>query len=302
VALLIQLVNQPAALTIFTPAYNRAHLLPRLFDSIAGQVPVGSAVEWLVIDDGSTDDTQAVLAVFAEQRPDLVRYMYTSNGGKHRAINLAARTARGDWLMIVDSDDLVVEGAVSNVVTQIASIRSEPSVGLMRALRRFPGNSEAPTKFRIPSNPCHYWQWLARQRTFDSAEVIARSVLIKYPFPDHPGERFMAEGWLWCSLDKNYLTFFVDRPWVECYYQPDGLSAGIRRIRAESPLSAMDVYAEMLAVPLPWKLRARWAANWWRYRFHAGRRSKDRRSTAPASRLLAPVGWLLFLRDNASAR
>ena len=290
--------HQSLLLTIFTPTYNRAHLLPRLFDSIAGQVPVGSPVEWLVIDDGSTDDTQAVLAGLANQRPDLVRLLVVSNGGKHRAINLAALRARGDWLMTVDSDDLVVEGAVSNVVTQIAAIRSEPSVGLIRALRRFPGNDQAPTKFRIPSNPCYQWQWLARQHGFDSTDVIPRAILTKYPFPDHPGERFMAEGWLWSSLDKHYLTLFVDRPWVECHYQSDGLSARSQRIRAESPLSAMDVYAAMLATPLPRKLRARAAINWWRYRAHAWRRNKKPRIGARPSLLFAPFGWWLSWRDE----
>jgi glycosyltransferase involved in cell wall biosynthesis len=300
VALLTELINRPAVLTIFTPAYNRAHLLPRLFDSIAGQVPVGSPVEWLVIDDGSTDDTQAVLAGLANQRPDLVRWLVVSNGGKHRAINLAARTARGDWLMIVDSDDVVVEGAVSDVVAQVAAIQEKTSVRIIRALRRFPQNDKAPTKFRVPSNPCYYWQWSAWQRTFDSADVIPRAILSKYPFPDHPGEWFMAEGWLWSSLDKDYLTFFVDRPWVECYYQPDGLSARSQRIRAESPLSAMDVYAAMLATPLPWKLRARAAINWWRYRAHAWRRKKKPRIGARPSLLFAPLGWWLSWRDENS--
>ena len=82
-------------LTIFTPAFNRAELLPRLFESIQSQVPEGAPVEWLVIDDGSSDETPTDLASFESLRADLARSVRVENGGKHRAINRAASLARG---------------------------------------------------------------------------------------------------------------------------------------------------------------------------------------------------------------
>lgn len=283
-------------LTIFTPAYNRAHLLPRLFDSIKSQVDSGDPVEWLVIDDGSSDDTEAVLARFASERPDLVRFVRVENGGKHRAINRAARLARGEWIMIVDSDDRLADGAIRQVLETIRLIESDPRVGLLRALKHFP-ELDSRHRFEVQDNPCQHIDWVRSQQPFDTAEVIRRTALQTHPFPDFPGERFMAEGWLWHRLDRTHLTFFVERAWVECFYQDEGLSASSRRIRANSPYSAMEVYAAMLESGLPMRLRVRTSINWWRYHFHANRHTTFI-SPFRVPVAFAPLGWFMFLHDK----
>lgn len=292
--------NEPAkvVLTIFTPAYNRADLLPRLFESIASQVQPGDPVEWLIIDDGSTDDTTAVLQQFQRTRPDLVRYQSVENGGKHRAINRAAQLAQGAWVMIVDSDDLLLPQAVSSAMAVIQSVDSDPSIGLIRGLKHFP---EKPTErsFSVPQNPGTHAQWVSAQPTWDTAEVVRRSALQQHPFPDFPGERFMAEGWLWHALDRSHLTYFINQAWIECFYQADGLSASSRRIRVDAPEGAMAVYGEMLASPLPWRLRVRAGINWWRFRFHAADNGIKAANMQQAPLWLAALGWLAYRRDRA---
>lgn len=284
-------------LTIFTPAYNRAGLLPRLFASIKAQVAPGDPMEWLVIDDGSKDDTPAVLAAFAAERPDLVRCVRVANGGKHRAINRAADAARGQWVMIVDSDDRLAAGAVAQVLKSIAEVGANPAIGALRALKRFPELS-VEHHLDVPRNPCRHIEWCSRQHTFDTAEVIRRDALQLHPFPDFAGERFMAEGWLWHELDKTHLTFFVDSPWVECFYQEEGLSASSRAIRANSPYGAMAVYAAMVQAGLPLRGWMRSSINWWRYRFHARSQRKPVGRPAGVSAALSPLGWLMYRYDR----
>lgn len=284
-------------LTIFTPAYNRGDLLVRLFDSIQSQVSAVSLVEWLVIDDGSSDDTPGVLASFERLRPDLVRSFRVENGGKHRAINRAARLARGAWVMIVDSDDFLAEGAVASILGHLDEIDGNRNVGLLRGLKRFP-EKESSHRFIQTHEPSTHARWVATQSTFDSTEVIRTEALRLHPFPEFEGERFMAEGWLWHSLDRTHLTKFVNEAWVTCFYQAGGLSASSRKIRAQSPRGAMAVYEAMLSSPLPWALRIRASANWWRYRLHA----RDRGARAPhvprALRFAAPMGWWLYRQDR----
>lgn len=284
-------------LTIFTPAYNRASLLPRLFDSVAGQVQAGDAVEWLVIDDGSTDNTPGVLANFAARRPGLVRYERVSNGGKHRAINRAAHLARGRWIMIVDSDDHLTPQAVANVRRAVAQIDADHQVGLVRGLRNFP-DLAVEHRFAIPANPCTHAKWVGAQASFDTAEVVRTVALRQHPFPDFEGERFMAEGWLWHSLDKTHLTKFVNEAWVTCYYQAEGLSANSQRIRAASPIGAMAVYAEMLQSPLPLHLSVRAAINGWRYWFHAKSKYGEALQPRMAPLWTVPLGWWLYRLDK----
>lgn len=284
-------------LTIFTPAYNRAELLPRLFRSIERQVTPGDRIEWLVIDDGSSDHTPSVLAAFAAERPDLVRHQRVANGGKHRAINRAAQLAQGDWLLVVDSDDLLADGALEHIRGLLDSVDGDARIGMVRGLRTFPEPGYA-THFEVPQNPGSHAAWISSQAGFDTAELLRKSALQAHPFPEHEGERFMAESWLWHALDKTHLVQFVDRAWVECFYQPDGLSAQSGIARARCPLGAMDVYMAIYQSKANWLVRARAAINWWRYRFHASARGVPADGSAHVPRYFAPVGWLLNRADR----
>ncbi len=153
-------------LTIFTPTFNRAELLPRLFQSIKQQLMPGEPLEWLIIDDGSSDNTPALLAAFSAERPDLVQHKRVANGGKHRAINLAARLARGEWILIVDSDDLLAEGALEKIRRALASVRGDARIGMVRGLRRFPEAGRAVDPFRRAAEP-----GLPRPMDFDAVRV-----------------------------------------------------------------------------------------------------------------------------------
>lgn len=283
-------------LTIFTPSWNRADLLPRLFRSIAKQADKVGVVEWLVIDDGSTDETGNVMAGFSSKRPDLVRYIRVENGGKHRAINRAAHEARADWIMLVDSDDEVAEGAISDVLSIIEKYHCKTSVGLIRGLSSFPEVGGQVFSFRPPCNPCYHWQWASAQKTFDSAHIFRRSALALHPFPEYEAERFMAEGWLYCDMDKTHEVLFVNRAWVNCWYQPGGLSDSALRVRLRSLRSTLDVYTSIRDSPAHWRVRARASVNWWRYWLHW----RDTGAAAP-QRILSPfalVGWMLYSRDR----
>lgn len=289
--------SENLTLTIFTPTFNRAHLLPRLFESIKSQVHQGDPVEWLVIDDGSTDGTVDVLEGFACERKDIVRSVHVENGGKHRAINLAAHIAHGNWVMIVDSDDRLVAGAVRQVLNTICLIESETQVGVLRALSVFP-ELASERSFELAENPCRHASWITNQRPFDSVDVVRRSALLLNPFPEFSGEDFMAESWLWHKLDRTHLTYFVNSRWLECFYQHDGLSANSNQIRALSPRGAMAVYAAMLDSRLPFRWRLRSSINWWRYHFHASYQNRGFAQESSASVNYAPFGWVMYLRDR----
>jgi glycosyltransferase involved in cell wall biosynthesis len=288
--------QEDIVLTIFTPAFNRAHLLPRLFDSIASQVSPGDLVEWLVIDDGSIDDTFNVLEHFAAQRPDLVRGLCVENGGKHRAINRAAREARGKWMMLVDSDDALVDGAVKSVFSAIERFASNSTIGLVRGLKVFPDRPRRRFEFVTSGVVMTHSQWISSQESFDSAELVRCTALRMYPFPEYPGEHFIAESWLWHALDETHRIVCLNEPWVRCWYQAEGLSANALKVRIKSPNGTLDVYEAIYRSSARFQLRARAAINWWRYRFHVG--SGGVRSRPHPSRIFVMPGVVLFMRDR----
>lgn len=125
-------------ITVFTPAYNRGYVLERLFDSLQKQTC--KEFEWLVIDDGSTDETKDLLSSFAQRANFPMRYRRQKNSGKHVAINRGAQLAKGEWFFIVDSDDWLPSDSIevnSRYIEQIADDPAFAGVSGVRARRRF---------------------------------------------------------------------------------------------------------------------------------------------------------------------
>ena len=114
-------------LTIFTATYNRAHLLPRLYDSLKRQQ--ATDFEWIVVDDGSSDDTAEVLSqIIKNENPFRIRFFQQKHGGKHRAVNYGIREAKGKYFMLLDSDDYLTENAVTLITKWVGTIENLPGM------------------------------------------------------------------------------------------------------------------------------------------------------------------------------
>ena len=108
-------------ITVFTPTYNRAYSLKRLFDSLVNQTY--KDFEWVIVDDGSTDNTEELVEYFQKQYTNfLILYKKTENGGKHRAINRGMKLVNGDMILFVDSDDWLRKDALEWIAKVEASI------------------------------------------------------------------------------------------------------------------------------------------------------------------------------------
>ena len=102
-------------LTVCTPTYNRAHTLPRLYESLVRQT--SQDFEWLVVDDGSTDNTRELVDGWVAEGRIRIRYVYKENGGKPSAHNLGVRLAAGELFFCVDSDDYLTDNAVELILS-----------------------------------------------------------------------------------------------------------------------------------------------------------------------------------------
>ena len=98
-------------ITVFTPTYNRAYTLERLYKSLLNQTSYD--FEWLIVDDGSTDNTSELIKSFQNNQLFDVRYYKQGNGGKHVAINKGVELAEGELFFIVDSDDYLTDDAIA---------------------------------------------------------------------------------------------------------------------------------------------------------------------------------------------
>jgi len=100
-------------ITVFTPTYNRAYILNRLYESLKKQS--SKSFLWLIIDDGSTDNTEELVNAWIRENIIEIRYYKQENGGKQRAHNKAVELCDTELFICVDSDDYLTENAIEGV-------------------------------------------------------------------------------------------------------------------------------------------------------------------------------------------
>lgn len=238
-------------ITVFTPTYNRAHTLERLHQSLLSQDCYD--FEWLIINDGSTDNTDELLEKWKQQStPFEIRCYNVDNGGKPRAINKALQLARGEYFFIVDSDDFLTHDAISFINSSFETLSSKnaPFIGISGirgGLDGTPLNGRpkiGKVKGYVDANNLERHELNLQA---DMAEVFYTKKLRNYKFPVWEGEKFTPEAVVWdrLALDGFKLRWF-DKVIYLCDYQPDGLSNSSWRLLRDNPMG----YAMLFNVQL----------------------------------------------------
>lgn len=228
-------------ITVFTSTYNRRQTLERLYQSLCGQTSF--EFEWLVVDDGSTDDTRDFIESL---RPVnfRIRYRYQEHGGKHRAINRGSRLAKGEWFFIVDSDDYITPHAIETLNKYLTGIEGNAVFCGVTALKiDLNGNIiESPCTYTILDTDFISYRTKYKMAG-DRAEVIRTSIMRDFPFPEIEGEKFCTEAVVWNRIAQRYLSRYINEKIYVCEYLPEGLSNNYEKIMNESPYCSM-IYAK----------------------------------------------------------
>ncbi|MCL2465435.1 MAG: glycosyltransferase family 2 protein [Micrococcales bacterium] len=287
-------------LTIVTPTYDRATTLPRLYDSLVAQTD--RRFTWIVVDDGSTDDTEQIVQGFAAQRRLDVTYVKQANGGKHTALNAGISRAASEATMIVDSDDWLTPDAVECVLARWPIVVEHGLAGIT-FLKGYSGTDVLGDAFlrdetiQDPKDVYFNKAGWFQATTGDKAEVFDTQLLKQTPFPVVPGERFMTEGVVWKQLWANHNMLFVNRIIYVAEYLPGGLTMSGRRLLIRNPRGAMlNARLAMTRGYAP-HVRLRNALLYTAYGYYAGKRPaeavQDSGHVALACATALP-GWLLF--------
>lgn len=289
-------------LTIFTPTYNRAHTLPRLLESLKNQTC--KDFEWLVIDDGSTDDTQRLFREWLEYDYGFnIRYEKTGNGGKNRAINKGIRYAEGRYFMILDSDDMLASDAVEFICKNMPDIESNESfigmsgkkadmatglpIGLNDKSYSEKGYIDCTNLERDRYNLCH-----------DMAEVFITERLRKYEFEVWPSEKFTPEEVVWnqMALDGYKLRWYNKITYL-CEYQPGGLSDSSWRLLRDNPMGYAMMWNQKLIIDCSILRLIKNSIQYSTCCLIAGEPRMIKKSNYPIlACILMPIAWLLYQR------
>ena len=211
-------------ITVFTPTYNRAHLLSNLYQSLLQQK--AEDFEWLVVDDGSTDGTEELVNQWIEEAAFTIRYFKKENGGKHTAINKGVQLAEGDLFFIIDSDDVLAEDALHKIKHYGEQIKKKEEICGIIGLSQYLGQE------KIVGDRFLYNEWevsfadvyLKYHLKGDKSVAFKTEVLQQYPFPEKQRIRFVFEAVVWHEMSKKYNVLALNKIVQFVEYQKSGVS------------------------------------------------------------------------------
>ena len=216
-------------ITVFTPTYNRAYIIENLYRSLQRQTY--KDFEWLIVDDGSSDNTEEVIKVWQEENNDFpIRYYKKENGGKCRAINYGVDFADGLLFFNVDSDDYLTDDALEKVAKWEEELPKNGKycgvVGNLGTSETETPNTPWPEPYRDASLLERYDEYTERPIDGERAWVFYTEIQKKYKYPEFEGENFITPAVTWNRMahDGYLVRIYDDIIWVY-EYQPDGLTA-----------------------------------------------------------------------------
>lgn len=248
--------------TILTPAYNRAYSLPRLYQSLKAQTD--RDFEWLVVDDGSVDDTRELIQGCIAEDAIPIRYIRKANGGKHDALNVGIAAIESPWTFIVDSDDYLAENAVERIrfyADRLPGCHARRKVASLCFLRAFPDgktNGEKPRDNEVVGNFIDR-RINSHDELADKAEVYLTQVLREHPFPVYPGERFLQENIVWIRIAFDYDMLFLNEAIYIGDYLADGLTKNVRKNKLRNPVGMYQNAALLMDPRFVWIVRIKGA-------------------------------------------
>lgn len=249
--------NNGLFITVFTPVYNRGYCVRNVYESLVEQS--FKNFEWLVINDGSTDNTDEVINSCIQEEKISIRYYKQSNGGQHRALNRAIELAHGYMLMIVDSDDDLKPFALERIKEYektISSISGFAGVAGLRCDR---------------AGKVIGMQWHDAQKDFidatnierykynillgDKAEAYYTNVLkMYYPIPEFENENDVEKGVLWNRIAAaNLRVRWFNEAIYNCEYLNDGMSKNIIKNYMKNMEGYLFYIKEFLNYDIGWK-------------------------------------------------
>ena len=266
-------------ISVVVPAYNYARLLPRALDSALPQLLDGE--ELLVVDDGSTDDTAAVLAGYAARLPSL-RALHQANAGPAAARNRGIREARGRYVLLLDADDELLPGALAALRE---AVRAAPEAGMVLGgqVSVYPDGRErarAPTPVPAAPVPELARRYLLEKRIAIShgCSLFRRDLLLQRPYPEalRSGEDIPVFTHLLVSAP----VAVTQAPIARIHKHADSLRHNREDGEAKAWLMVEEVFASLPASCQP--LRRRYQAQRYLSLFRAAQQAGD----APAARTL----------------
>ncbi|MBO4902142.1 MAG: glycosyltransferase family 2 protein [Lachnospiraceae bacterium] len=238
-------------LTVFTPTYNRRELLAKAYESLCMQTD--RSFVWLIVDDGSDDDTESLVKEWIREHKIEIRYDYCKNGGKMRAHNRGVALCDTEWFLCLDSDDILVPTAVEQILACESYLKDEKVAGIVAHKGRSETETLYDAAFPASGYSTLYGLYLKGFRG-ETTLVFKTEILRAYPFPEIAGEKYVPEDYIYDKIDENHVLYILPEILTVCELVSEGYTDRLKQIRDENP-RAWFLYYEQRARITPVSFR-----------------------------------------------
>lgn len=296
-------MNPIQKVTIFTPTYNRVNTLPRLYYSLKNQT--NKDFEWLIVDDGSIDNTPSLIQNYISEGFLSIRYYQKDNGGKHRAINVGIEKANGELFFIVDSDDYLPLDSINTILNKYAAVSDKVNIAGLSGRKGYRDGNYIGSDFSYGDKICNAIDFRFKYHiNGDMAEIFKLDILKKFPFPEFEGEKFCPEALIWNRMAKQYDILWFSTIIYTAEYLDDGLTSKIVEIRMKAPYASSYTYLELSNSNIPFNQKLKACINYWRFAYNLSyiKRKEIDKPNKLLSVLGKPIGMLMHLKDLRKLR
>ncbi|MFV8806059.1 glycosyltransferase family 2 protein [Aerococcus urinaeequi] len=244
-------------LTLLTPVYNRATFMTQLYDTMKQQT--NQNFQWLVVDDGSTDNIKAAMEAIINQNDSDIKITFVQkpNGGKHSALNYAHGYIEGQYVLVVDSDDFLYSNSVEKILTVLCDYKEDKSIGWIAFLRGTENGDYLDNPYPETFKETTYVDYLDMGRVGECCDVYQTEVFKKYPYPEIPNEHFVSESYLniRAALYGHYKMLMVNEVVQIGNYQDEGLTSQGRSLQLKNPLGNAELWRPVVLKSFSLKMR-----------------------------------------------
>lgn len=218
-------------LTVFTPTYNRAHTLGRVYESLCRQT--SDDFEWMVIDDGSTDDTEKLIQKFNEDHKLTIHYIYKENGGLYTGYNVAYETIRTELCVCIDSDDYMPDDAVEKIISFWKQYGSDKYAGLLGLDYDVTSRKIIGGSFPVELKEVFFYDLTLKHIHSGDTKPVMRTDLMRAVAPQigFPGEKNFNPVYMMLQMCDKYPILLMNEVLCNVEYQvgADSMSQAIWR-------------------------------------------------------------------------
>ncbi|UPR52364.1 glycosyltransferase family 2 protein [Vibrio cyclitrophicus] len=234
------MMNSPV-FSVFTPTFNRRHLINRVYESLCAQT--FKDFEWIIIDDGSVDDTESLVNQYISEGSLNIKYKKIENGGKVNAVNLGLDMASGFFFLVFDSDDWCTSNALDSFYQHWSKLDNPNDYCAISCLKSYQDGCVVGEKYTdYLGSLDSYVDRFNVSLKGDKWECIRTDIHKNYKYNLFAGEKYQAPEYSWLLMGSEYKTLFIDEVFSIVEYQDEGISKNNIKHRVNSAESACRFY------------------------------------------------------------